>query len=348
MKYRNLITILALLAALLCGGTARAAEELLGAGATFPEPLYSKMFDVYYSQTGNKINYQGIGSGGGIQQITGQTVDFGGTDAFLSDEQMAKVQGNALLHIPTALGAVVVTYNLPGKPMLKLTPDVVADIFLGRIKTWNDSRITALNPGVKLPGDPVVVVHRSDGSGTSFVFTDYLSKVSPAWKQQVGAGTAVKWPVGLGGKGNPGVAGLVQQMKSSVGYVELAYAEKNHMPYAILKNKSGNFIKPSIQSVTLAANVALPDDTRVTLTDTDAKDGYPISAFTWILVYKEQNYGGRSSNKAKALVKLLWWMTHEGQQYCADLLYAPLPKEAVAKAEKILKSATYSGQPILK
>jgi len=340
--------ILTILAVLLSGGAALAAEELLGAGATFPEPLYSKMFDVYYSQTSHKINYQGIGSGGGIQQITGQTVDFGGTDAFLTDGQMAKVQGNSLLHIPTALGAVVVTYNLPGKPVLKLTPDVVAGIFLGRIKTWNDSRITALNPGVNLPGDPVVVVHRSDGSGTSFVFTDYLSKVSPEWKQQVGAGTAVKWPVGLGGKGNPGVAGLVQQMKSSVGYVELAYAEKNRMPYAIIKNKSGNFIKPSIKSVSLAANVTLPDDTRASITDTDAKEGYPISAFTWILVYKEQSYGGRTNSKAKTLAKLLWWMTHEGQQYCAELLYAPLPKEAVAKAEKILKSVTYNGQPILK
>jgi phosphate transport system substrate-binding protein len=347
MKYSTLMTILTLGAILMLGGMVQA-EELLGAGATFPEPLYSKMFDVYYSQTGHKINYQGIGSGGGIQQITSQTVDFGGTDAFLSPEQMARIQGNSLLHIPTTLGAVVVTYNLPGKPMLKLTPDVVADIFLGRIKTWNDARITGLNPGVSLPGDPIVVVHRSDGSGTSFVFTDYLSKVSPAWKQQVGAGTAVKWPVGLGGKGNPGVAGLVQQMKSSVGYVELAYAEKNHMPYAILKNKSGNFIKPSIKSVTLAANVALPDDTRASITDTDAKDGYPISAFTWILVYKEQSYGARSSGKAKALAKLLWWATHEGQQYCADLLYAPLPKEAVAKAEKILRSVTYNGQPILK
>jgi len=347
MKYRTLITILTLAAALWFGGMVRA-EELLGAGATFPEPLYSKMFDVYYSQTSHKINYQGIGSGGGIQQITGQTVDFGGTDAFLTDGQMAKVQGNSLLHIPTALGAVVVTYNLPGKPVLKLTPDVVAGIFLGRIKTWNDSRITALNPGVNLPGDPVVVVHRSDGSGTSFVFTDYLSKVSPEWKQQVGAGTAVKWPVGLGGKGNPGVAGLVQQMKSSVGYVELAYAEKNRMPYAIIKNKSGNFIKPSIKSVSLAANVTLPDDTRASITDTDAKEGYPISAFTWILVYKEQSYGGRTNSKAKTLAKLLWWMTHEGQQYCAELLYAPLPKEAVAKAEKILKSVTYNGQPILK
>jgi phosphate transport system substrate-binding protein len=347
MKYRTLMTILTLATVLLFGGLVQA-EELLGAGATFPEPLYSKMFDVYYTQTGNKINYQGIGSGGGIQQITGKTVDFGGTDAFLNTEQMAKSPDNPFLHVPTTLGAVVVTYNLPGKPVLKLTPDVVAGIFLGQIKTWNDSRITSLNAGVSLPGDPIVVVHRSDGSGTSFVFTDYLSKVSPEWKQQVGSGTAVKWPVGLGGKGNPGVAGLVQQMKSSVGYVELAYAEKNNMPYAILKNKSGNFIKPSIKSVTLAANVALPDDTRTTITDTDAKDGYPISAFTWILLYKEQNYNGRSASKAKTLVKLVWWMTHEGQQYCADLLYAPLPKEAVAKAEKILKSVTYDGKPILK
>ena len=342
------LAIILTLFALLCGGAAMAAEELLGAGATFPEPLYSKMFDVYYSQTGHKVNYQGIGSGGGIQQITQQTVDFGGTDAFLSDEQMAKFAGKPLLHVPTAMGAVVVTYNLPGKPQLKMTSDVVAGIFLGTIKTWNDSKITTLNPGVQLPGDPIVVVHRSDGSGTSFVFTDYLSKVSPDWKQKVGAGTAVKWPVGLGGKGNPGVAGLVQQMKGAVGYVELSYAKKNNIPYAILKNKSGRFIEPSIKSVTLAANVALPDDTRVSITDTDAPDGYPVSAFTWILVYREQNYGGRTLNKTKALAKLLWWMTHEAQQYCADLLYAPLPKEAVARAEKMLKSMTFNGQALLK
>jgi phosphate transport system substrate-binding protein len=341
-------TILTILAVLCLGGAAMAAEELLGAGATFPEPLYSKMFDVYYSQTGNKVNYQGIGSGGGIQQILGKTVDFGGTDAFLTPEQLAKSSDNPLLHIPTAMGAVVVTYNLPGKPQLKMTSDVIAGIFLGQIKSWNDSRITGLNPGVQLPGDPIVVVHRSDGSGTSFVFTDYLSKVSPEWKEKVGAGTAVKWPLGLGGKGNPGVAGLVQQMKGAVGYVELSYAKKNNLPYAIVKNKAGNFIVPSIKSVSLAAGASMPDDTRVSITDTDAKDGYPISAFTWILVYKEQAYGDRKAGKAKALAKLLWWMTHEGQLYNADLLYAPLSKEVKAKAEKIIKSMTFNGQPILK
>lgn len=346
---RRLSLILMLLAAIgLCAIPVHAAEEFLGAGATFPEPLYAKLFDTYYGLTGVKVNYQGIGSGGGIQQILQKTVDFGGTDAFLTDEQLAKSPDNPILHVPTALGAVVVTYNLAGKPQLKLTPDVVAAIFLGQITRWNDARIAGLNPGVALSGDAIVVVHRSDGSGTTFAFVDYLSKVSPEWKSRVGAGTAVKWPLGLGGKGNPGVAGLVQQMKGAVGYVELSYAEKNKLPYATLKNRSGTFIKPSIKSVTAAAGMALPDDTRTSITNTAAPDGYPISSFTWILVYQDQSYGGRTPAKARALVKLLWWLTHEGQQYGPDLLYAPLPKDAVKKAEIVIRSITHGGLKVMK
>jgi phosphate transport system substrate-binding protein len=243
---------------------------------------------------------------------------------------------------------VVVTYKLAGDPALKFTPDVIADIFLGKIKKWNDARITGMNPGVNLPNTDITVVHRSDGSGTTAIFSSYLSKVSPEWKEKVGAGPSLNWPVGLGGKGNPGVAGLVQQTPGSFGYVELIYALQNRMPYGMIKNKKGNFINPTIDSTSLAANTALPDDMKVDLTDTDAAEGYPISGFTWILVYKEQNYAGKSEEKAKALVNLLWWMTHEGEKYAEPLHYAPLSKAAVAKAEKLIKSITYKGSPIMK
>lgn len=348
MKARKAMVLLALVSAVLSGPAAFGqAQELTGAGATFPEPLYSKMFDVYYSQTGTKVNYQGIGSGGGIQQVYQKTVDFGGTDAFLTDQELAKAGGEQIVHVPTCIGAVVVTFNVPGIAQLKLTPTAVADLFLGKIKVWNDARIASLNPGVNIPAMPVSVVHRSDGSGTTFVFTDYLSKVSPEWKQRVGAAKAVKWPAGIGGKGNPGVAALVKQTRGGVGYVELSFAEKNKMPYASVKNSSGNFVTPSLASASLAATQNMPADTRATVTDTGAKDGYPISSFTWIILYKEQNYGGRTADKAKALAKLLWWMTHEGQAHCRDLLYAPLPKDAVAKAEAVVKSLSFNGKPLL-
>jgi phosphate transport system substrate-binding protein len=338
------------LAAVILGlsGLATAQEkELLGAGATFPYPLYSKMFDVYHQATGLKVNYQAIGSGGGIRQLISKTVDFGGSDAIMSDKDLNEA-GAPILHIPTCAGAVVVTYNLADNPKLKFTPDVIADIFLGKIKKWNDARIKALNSGVDLPGTDITVVHRSDGSGTTFIFSSYLSKVSPDWKDSVGAGPSLNWPVGLGGKGNPGVAGLVQQTPGSLGYVELIYALQNKMPYGIVKNKTGNFIDPTIASVSMAADTALPDDMKVNLTDTDAAHGYPISGFTWIILYKEQNYGNKPADKAKLLVDMLWWMTHQGQQYAEPLEYAPLSKAAAAKAEKLIKSITYDGKPIMK
>jgi phosphate transport system substrate-binding protein len=322
-------------------------KELLGAGATFPYPLYSKMFDVYHQATGLKVNYQAIGSGGGIRQLISQTVDFGGSDAIMSDKDLNEA-GAPILHIPTCAGAVVVTYNLAGNPKLKFTPDVIADVFLGKIKKWRDARIEAINPGVNLPDTDIMVVHRSDGSGTTFIFSSYLSKVSQEWKDAVGAGPSLNWPVGLGGKGNPGVAGLVQQTPGSLGYVELIYALQNKMPYGTVKNKKGNFIEPTIASTSMAAETALPDDMKVNLTDTDAPKGYPISGFTWIILYQEQNYGNRPAEKAKLLVDLLWWMTHQGQQYAEPLEYAPLSKAAVGKAEKLIKSITYDGKPIMK
>ncbi len=320
--------------------------ELLGAGATFPYPLYSKMFSEYNKKTGVKVNYQSIGSGGGIKQLMSKTIDFGASDAFLSQEDMANMPA-AVVHIPTCLGAAIITYNLPGDPALKFTPDVAADLFLGKITSWNDARIQKLNPTVKLPNMPISIVHRSDGSGTTFIFTDYLSKVSEEWKNKVGHKTSVDWPVGLGAKGNEGVSGMIKQTPGALGYVELIYALQNKMPVGLLQNKSGKYVEASIKSVTAAANVTLPADARVSITNTDAPDGYPISSFTWILLYKEQNYDNRPEDKAKEVVKLVWWMTHEGQQYATPLIYAPLPKEALKVVETNLRSIVFNGKSLL-
>ena len=322
-------------------------KTLLGAGSTFIYPLFSKMFSEYNKTTGIQVNYQSIGSGGGILQLTNKTVDFGASDGPLNDEQTAKM-GAPALHIPMASGAVVITYNLPGNNNnINLTPDIIADIFLGKIKQWDDARITSLNKGVSIPAFPILVAHRSDGSGTTNIFTNYLSKVSPEWKTKVGSGGAVNWPTGLGGKGNEGVSGLVKQTPGAIGYVELIYALQNKMDYAKIRNKKGAFILPSIASVSAAGNVTLPPDAKIFITDTDAPDGYPLSGFTWALIYKEQSYSGRSEARAKALLTLLWWNIHQGQQYTAPLNYAPLSKQALATAEKILKSATFGGKPIL-
>ncbi len=322
-------------------------NTLLGAGSTFVYPLFSKLFSVYNQQTGLKVNYQSIGSGGGILQLTNKTVDFGDSDAPLNEEQ-AKKMGITALHIPMCSGAVVLSYNVPGiTDTLKLTPEVIAGIFLGTITKWNDPKIAAINKGVKLPGAAIVVAHRSDGSGTTNIFTDYLSKISSDWQSKVGKGTSVNWPVGLGGKGNAGVAGLVKQTPGGIGYIELAYAIQNNMPFAKLRNKSGNFITPSIASTSAAGNVQMPADSKISLTNTEAADGYPISGFTWALIYQEQQYNNRSAKRAQELVKLLWWNIHDGQQYCAGLNYAPLSPAAVTVAENILKSATYGGKPVL-
>ncbi len=320
-------------------------NELLGAGATFPYPLYSKMFNVYYEQYGVKINYQSIGSGGGIRQLESKTVDFGATDAFMNREKLLKAPAE-IVHIPMCLGAVVVTYNLPGNPGLKLTPKVLAGIFLGNITKWNDTRIAEINPGVKLPKMKIMVVHRSDGSGTSFIFTDYLSKVNLHWKSSVGRGKSVKWPTGLGAKGNEGVSGMVKRMIGGIGYCELAYAIHTKMPQARIRNKKGNFIKPDISSISLAAAQDIPADTRVTLTDTEADKGYPLSSFTWVILYKEQNYKNRSKGKAEHLVKLLSWMIHGGQKYTKPLDYAPLSTQAVKKAEVLLGTIVYDGKKL--
>ncbi len=347
MKYAISFLLMLVILIAATGDGAAKDQELIGAGATFPYPLYSKMFDVYSREYGVKVNYQAIGSGGGIRQLINKTVDFGGSDAIMSEADL-KDAVTPILHIPTCAGAVVLTYNLPGNPQLKFTPDVIGDLFLGKIGKWSDRHLSDINPGVKLPDMNVTVVHRSDGSGTTFIFSDYLSKVSREWKEKVGAGTSLNWPTGLGGKGNPGVAGLVKQTPGSIGYVELIYALQNKMPYGTVKNKMGNFATATLAATSRAADINLPDDMKVTLTNTGSPQGYPIAGLTWILVYKDQGYGDRSEEKAKALVKLLWWMTHEGQKYAEPLEYAPLSKKAVEKAEKLIKSITYKSSVLMK
>ncbi|HEX9015623.1 MAG TPA: phosphate ABC transporter substrate-binding protein PstS [Chloroflexota bacterium] len=325
---------------------AAAAKELTGAGATFPYPLYSKWFDVYATQKGVKINYQSVGSGAGIQQLTAKTVDFGASDAPMTDDQI-KATGQDVLHIPTTMGPVAITYNLPGvQSGLKLSGDTLAGIFLGTIKKWNDPKITADNAGVNLPNTDIVVVHRSDGSGTSNIFTDYLSTISPEWQSKVGKGTSVNWPVGLGAKGNEGVAGGVKEQAGGVGYVELAYAVQNKLPYASMKNAAGKFVDPSLDSTTAAASGAaskMPADLRVSIVNAPGDAAYPISGYTYILVYKNQT----DAAKAKALVEFLWWAVHDGESYASNLLYAPLPKDVVAKDEAQIKAIMLQGQPVM-
>ncbi len=314
---------------------AAAKGALTGAGATFPNPIYTKWFDAYYKQTGVRINYQSIGSGGGIRQFTEGTVDFGASDAPMTDEQVAKVKGN-VLHVPTVLGAVVATYNLPsvGKSALRFDGATLADIFLGNITKWRDPRITTLNPGVSLPDQDIIVVHRSDGSGTTFIFTDYLSKISPQWKGKVGKATSVEWPVGLGGKGNEGVTQQVKQTEGALGYVELIYAISNALPYAWVKNAEGVFVEPSLKSVSAAAagaRLGPETDFRVSITNAPGKDSYPISSFTWLLIRKENP----DSVKARLLRNFIRWMLQpEGQRMAADLHYAPLPVPVIQLVQK--------------
>ena len=320
--------------------------RLTGAGATFPNPIYQKWFNEYNkANAGVKFDYQSIGSGAGIQQITEKTVDFGGSDAPMKDDQLAKVQGQ-ILHIPTVLGAVVLTYNVPGvNSELKFSPDAIAGIFLGKITKWDDPAIASTNEGVQLPANTINVVHRSDGSGTTFVFTDYLSKVSNDWKGGPGAGTSPNWPAGLGAKGNEGVTGQVKQTPNSIGYVELIYAEQNKLPVASIKNSTGQYVKPSLDSITAAAaSVAgqMPDDLRVSITNAPGATAYPISSFTYLLVYKDQ----ADQVKGKALVDFLWWATHDGETLAKDMSYAPLPQEVVKKAEEKIKSITHQGKPL--
>jgi phosphate transport system substrate-binding protein len=322
-------------------------NSLIGAGSSFDNPLFSKMFYDYNTTNGLKVDYQSVGSGAGIAQLTSRTVDFGASDAPMNGKQDSAVT-STVLHIPVTAGAVVLSYNLAGvKDTLKFTPSLLADIFLGKITKWNDPKIAAENKGVALPNVAITIAHRADGSGTSNIFTTYLSKVSEEWSTKVGKGSSVNWPVGLGGKGNDGVASLIKQTPGGIGYIELAYAVQNSMAYAKIQNKSGEFITPSIGSVTAAANITIPADSKVSLTNTEAKDGYPIAGFSWALIYKEQKYNNRSADRATKLLKLLSWMIHDGQKFSGALYYAPLSPAAVSTGDAILKSATYDGKPIL-
>lgn len=319
--------------------------DLTGAGATFPYPLYSKWFDEYAKLTGVRINYQSIGSGGGIRQLSERTVDFGASDSPMSDAEMAKAKGGLVLHIPTVLGAVVITYNISGlSAPLEITPQVIADIFSGRITKWSDTRIGSLNPTVSLPNSDILVIHRSDGSGTTYIFTDYLSKAVPSWKSSIGKGKEVNWPVGLGAKGNEGVAGQVKQTPGAIGYVELAYAKQNKLPIAAVKNSAGKFIVASVPAVTAAAaGVAktLPANTdfRISIVDAPGADSYPISSFTWILVYQHQ----RDAVKGKKLVDFLNWALTTGETEAPPLDYGPLPAEMATQVKAKVATIDFAG-----
>ncbi len=339
------------LAALLSAAVPVAAQvQLNGAGATFPNIIYQDWM-LTYNQTHPdvKLNYQSIGSGGGIRQFSDGTVDFGATDAPMGDSAIAAISGN-VLHIPTVMGAVVIVYNLQGvTQVVKLTPDVLADIFLGKITKWNDARLASINPGVTLPAADIIVVHRAEGSGTSFAFTDYLSKVSPEWQQKVGKGPSVNWPVGLGGRGSEGVSSTVSQTPGAIGYVELAYATSNKIQFATLRNSSGNWITPTLDAVTAAAAGAMKDmgpntDFRVSITNSSGAQAYPISTFTWLLLHKSYS----DTAKARALVQFVWWAESEGQAKAPQLGYAQLPKDLHPWIQARLRSITAGGRPVLK
>ena len=343
MKLTRILTPALLAVAL----PAAAQVQLIGAGATFPNIIYQNWM-LSYNQTHPdvKLNYQSIGSGGGIRQFSDKTVDFGGTDAPMTDSAIAAIDGN-VLHVPTVLGAVVSTYNLPGVSQpVRFTPDLLADIFLGKVTSWSDARIASINPGLTLPRQDIIVVHRSDGSGTSFVWTDYLAKVSPEWAQRVGRGTSVNWPVGLGGRGNEGVTATVRQTPGAIGYVELGYALLNRMAVGVVRNKAGHWITPTIESVTAAAQGAMAEmgpntDFRVSITDSPGAQAYPVSSFTWLLIRKSYP----DAAKARELLRFAWWSLTDGQTKAAGLGYAPLPKEMLPWIEARLKTVTGGGRP---
>lgn len=341
----SLLLIITLLLLSSCGG--KGTKSLDGAGATFPFPFYSQVFSDYADQTGIQVNYGSIGSGGGIRSLRDKVVDFGGTDSYLSDERIAEMPGE-IVHIPTLMGAVVLAYNLEGVDELKLTPALVEGVFLGKITRWNDSLMQENNPGAQLPDLKITVVHRSDGSGTTHIFSDYLSKVGPEWNEKVGVGNALEWPVGIGGQGNPGVSGAISQTQGAIGYINSEYAFAQNIPMAMLQNKAGYYIKPSAESISAAAKGDLPADTRTMLTNMEYDGAYPICGFTWIIIYKEQAYDDRTKEKALETLKLLQWMiSKEPQSVTSKLHYAPLPQEVVESAQVILESVTYQGEPLL-
>jgi phosphate transport system substrate-binding protein len=320
---------------------------LSGAGSTFVMPFYTTAFQKYTPITGVKVSYGAVGSGAGIRSLKDRVVDFGASDAFLNDSLM-KTMPAPVVEFPTCSGAVVMAFNLPGIQDMKLTPDVLANIYLGKIKKWNDPALVQLNPGVKFPNLPITVVYRSDGSGTTNIFTNYLTKVSPEWKAKYGYGTTVNWPAGIGGKGNTGVAGTISQTVGAIGYVESTYAFAQKISYASIKNQAGNFIKPDFASTSAAGKGTMPQDTRIMITNSPDPAAYPIAGFTWVMIYKEQNYNNRTLAQAEALLKLWDWMlSPDGQAVAQQLNYVPLPASVVALDKSILRTVTYNGKPIL-
>ena len=348
--FKSAMTLVAALVMVSCGGNAtngsREAQELSGAGATFPLPFYNVVFENFSQVNGDVVAYGGIGSGGGVRNLRDKIVDFAGSDAFLTEKEMAEMP--EVIHIPTCMGAVVLAYNLDGVKELKLSGDVIADIFAGNIKKWNDKRLVALNPDVTLPAEAIIPVFRSDGSGTTFVFTDYLTKVSPMWKEKFGAGKSVNFPSGQAAKGNPGVAGVIKQTKNSIGYVGSEYAFAQKIPYAKIKNQRGEIVEPNAASISAAASGVIPTDTRCSITNADAKGAYPISTFTWMIIYKEQNYSDRSKEQALATLDLVQYiLSDEAQNITSEVHYAPLPAKAKELSMTNLKSVTYDGVAIL-
>ncbi len=331
------------------GNTAKTKQVTLSAaGATFPQPFYNLAFKKYNEEGGPVINYGGIGSGGGIKSLRDQVVDFGATDAYLSDAELAEMPAE-VIHIPTCIGAVVIAYNLPEVAGLKLTPGLLEGIFLGKITKWNDKLLTDANPGISLPDMNITVVYRSDGSGTTYIFSDYMSKVSPLWNETLGTGKALNWPAGMGAKGNPGVAGTISQSPGSIGYIGFEYANAQKIPMALLQNGAGNYVEPTLESFTAAADVEMPADTRVMITNSQNPAAYPITSFTWIILYKEQAYRDRSEDAANATVNAVKWLTGANAQAIATSVhYASLPQKAAEQAATLLSTITFDGKQVLK
>ena len=348
--FSSIMTLAIALAFTACGGNSndggRKAQELSGAGATFPLPFYNVVFENFAQVNGDAVAYGGIGSGGGVRNLRDKIVDFAGSDAFLSDKEMAEM--NPVIHVPTCMGAVVLAYNLDGVSELKLSGEVIADIFAGNIKMWNDERLAALNPDATLPAEAIIPVFRSDGSGTTFVFTDYLTKVSPMWASNFGAGKSVNFPSGQAAKGNPGVAGVIKQTKNSIGYVGSEYAFAQKIQYAKIQNHRGEFVLPSSATISAAASGEIPADTRCSITNADAAGAYPISTFTWMIIYKEQNYSDRSKEQAIATLDLLKYiLSDEAQKITSEVHYSPLPAKAKELSMTNLKAVTFDGMAIL-
>ena len=348
--FKSTMTLVAAIAMVSCGGNAtngsREAQELSGAGATFPLPFYNVVFENFSQVNSDVVAYGGIGSGGGVRNLRDKIVDFAGSDSFLSDKEMADM--DPVVHIPTCMGAVVLAYNLDDVKELKLSGEIIADIFAGDIKMWNDERLVALNPDITLPAEAIIPVFRSDGSGTTFVFTDYLTKVSPMWKEKFGAGKSVNFPSGQAAKGNPGVAGVVKQTKNSIGYVGSEYAFAQKIAYAKIQNQRGEIVEPTAASISAAASGEIPADTRCSITNSDAAGAYPISTFTWMIIYKEQNYSDRSKEQAAATLDLLKYiLSDEAQHITSEVHYAPLPLKAKEISMTNLKTVTFDGISIL-